>query len=355
MPLAGHPLRSSLLLGSLLWVNTAFCDTSTEPSAGNSAAPPLTASPETSCAPDLHKLSDGIAEIRRDQLNYKIERDLLKEAYSSNLETINLGLTIGLALLTVLGFLGVKSIATTRDEFKRELESLTSLRAQSESRLAAIESMQMAASSKVDELARVNVEQNQRLQILELQEKASEFLSSGRPARAIEYITIGLNLAPEDLQLLKLKAICLGKLHQVAATIPVYQHILRLEPNDEGVALNLCEAYLITGDVGSYDSLFPRFRHAAAEKTHLAWYFDAIALFFRGKHEAFERHAKELLTTIDESSPPPNWGFGELRASLTEVPDTRYKEILVTCITVLEKREPASAAAARLWPSEGAT
>src|SRR5688572_24563921 len=62
---------------------------------------------------ELARLKEQLSEVRRDQLTYQIERDLLKEAYSSNLETVNLAITLGLALLAVLGFAGVRSIGAT--------------------------------------------------------------------------------------------------------------------------------------------------------------------------------------------------------------------------------------------------
>src|SRR5437764_14025284 len=60
----------------------------------------------------LRRLADAVTEVRRDQLNYQIERDLLKETYGSNLQTINLVLTIVLGAFAVIGYLGVRSIGT---------------------------------------------------------------------------------------------------------------------------------------------------------------------------------------------------------------------------------------------------
>ena len=55
-------------------------------------------------------LEDQFKEIRRDELNYQIEKDLLKETYSSNLQTLNLVLTIVLGLFSIIGFLGIRDI-----------------------------------------------------------------------------------------------------------------------------------------------------------------------------------------------------------------------------------------------------
>ena len=54
---------------------------------------------------ELKKLSDQVTEVRRDQLNYQIEKDLLKETYSSNMDTINIVIAIILAIFGIIGFL----------------------------------------------------------------------------------------------------------------------------------------------------------------------------------------------------------------------------------------------------------
>ena len=61
---------------------------------------------------ELNRLNDALAEVRRDQLNYKIERDLLKNAYTSSFQTINLVLTMILGAFAVLGYLGLRGLGT---------------------------------------------------------------------------------------------------------------------------------------------------------------------------------------------------------------------------------------------------
>ncbi|MEK6744629.1 MAG: hypothetical protein AABZ15_13530 [Nitrospirota bacterium] len=50
---------------------------------------------------DFYKIKDDIQEIRRDQLNYKIEKDLLKETYSTNYQTINFMISLALLFLVL--------------------------------------------------------------------------------------------------------------------------------------------------------------------------------------------------------------------------------------------------------------
>jgi hypothetical protein len=62
----------------------------------------------------LDRIETNLVETRRDQLNYRIEKDLLKETFSSNYQTINIVLTIVLALFTVVGYLGIRDIGAIK-------------------------------------------------------------------------------------------------------------------------------------------------------------------------------------------------------------------------------------------------
>ncbi|HEY1047976.1 MAG TPA: hypothetical protein VGF79_16160, partial [Bacteroidia bacterium] len=70
----------------------------------------------------------NVKQIETNQLNYKIEKDLLKETYSNNYERINLIITIVLALIAILGALGIKDINNIQKNYKLELERLNNLR-----------------------------------------------------------------------------------------------------------------------------------------------------------------------------------------------------------------------------------
>ena len=70
---------------------------------------------------DLINLKDEIKEnqsdlnkVRNDQVNYKIEKDLLKEVYSSIISTVNTVVSVVFALITLLiallGYLGLRNI-----------------------------------------------------------------------------------------------------------------------------------------------------------------------------------------------------------------------------------------------------
>lgn len=72
---------------------------------------------------ELNKLKNEITEIRRDQLNYKIEKELMKEIYQSNFKTINILITSVLGLFGFLGFFGLRDISSLQKKYQDELDS----------------------------------------------------------------------------------------------------------------------------------------------------------------------------------------------------------------------------------------
>jgi len=90
----------------------------------------------------LKILEDSVEEVRRDQLNYAIEKDLLTKTYSSNLETVNTIITIILVIFAVLAFLGLLSISNLRSQLKFDVETFQNQRIELERRLAKVENKQ---------------------------------------------------------------------------------------------------------------------------------------------------------------------------------------------------------------------
>ena len=75
---------------------------------------------------ELYDLENKVKIIDTNQLNYKIEKDLLKETYSNNYEQINLIITIVLGIIALLGFLGLRDISSIKKNFNSELKILES-------------------------------------------------------------------------------------------------------------------------------------------------------------------------------------------------------------------------------------
>lgn len=76
----------------------------------------------------VDRLHDELAMIKANQINYRIEKDLLKETYSNNYERINTVITAILGFVALLGFLGIKDISKIKTQYNNELSKLRKLK-----------------------------------------------------------------------------------------------------------------------------------------------------------------------------------------------------------------------------------
>ena len=306
---------------------------------GQQPVPPATADTET-FKRSIQQLEQSVEMVRRDQLNYRVEKDLLKEAYGSNLQTINLLITLVLGTLTVLGFLGVRSIGAFRQEFREELQRLTTLRAQFEEKFRDVDSRLEAAKQRVDEIAGVNEQQEQRLRILEIQEKAASLASQGNPLRALDYIKIGLDLAPDDRILLGYQADVLNALGRFAEALVPFERMLELEPNDPATVANTAEAYLVNQRLHEAETLVQKHDAVLSQRygPYLPWYLRALALFFKSDEPRLREHL------LRQPVPDPQqtdvrvkpWRYAEARIAIQSRPPSQFRDLMERAIGFLE-------------------
>lgn len=300
-------------------------------------------------ADDFRQLAHQVAEVRRDQLNYQIERDLLKEAYASNLDTVRLVLTMILGAFTILGYLGLRSIGRLRTDFQTELDQFRGAKSAVEKQLLAVEQAQGRADSQMQELATKNAEQDRRLRGLELREKAAKLSQEGNHALALEYVIVGLEVSPNDLAMLALKANCLSKLGRVTEAIGVHQQVLKAVPEDSSTIVNLLEAFLLTGRLKEYEELAKTHADVLAPRSPLlSWYLNALKLLVTKDRPGFLAHIDVLATLVQpEQAKKLNWEFQDARVSLAARRDLPGLGLFFVAMNVLEGREAISTLVAR--------
>jgi hypothetical protein len=343
----GH-INSLAFLIALLFLGASVA----APLAAGLAPAPTPKTPQAATAEgdsnELQSIRNSVEEVRRGQLNYKIEKDLLKEAYASNLQTLNIVITIVLATITVLGFLGLRSITSLRDDFRKELDTLTGLRKKFEEKLANIEQEQSRARAKVEELANVDQQQDRRLRILEIQDKAWALMRDRNDVRALEYIDVGLNSVPDNVQLLRLRAICLGRLGRLTEALSCSKKILLLEPGDIATLANLAECSLLVRQFADFDELLLSHRAAleAQNGAYLTWYLTALRLCLTDDYEGVRRHARNRPAEAGmESAKAPKvqgWHYDEARAVVGKTANVQMRTLMLGLIDFLEGRLAAA-------------
>ena len=100
-----------------------------------SAAPSTSFSDKTNVERRLGDLEHKIQLIDTNQLNYQIEKDLLKETYSVNYERINIFIAIVLGIVAIFGFLGIRDISKIKTNYENELAVLRRVKEQFENKV----------------------------------------------------------------------------------------------------------------------------------------------------------------------------------------------------------------------------
>ena len=288
----------------------------------------------------VEKLQNDVTEIRRDQLNYKIEKDLLKETYSSNLQTINILITVVLGVFTLLGFFGVRTIGALRKEYSDELKELAKTREQLVSQMGEITREQEEAKKKYTEVASVNDQQEKRLQVLEIQEKADKLLRAGNFIRALDYLSVGLSTSPDDLILLQMKLNALSGINQYSQAIEVGERILALEPNNIHAIQNICEAYLVSERLKEYETLKAKYEEILRKIGDGA----SIAFFeaLRGVVTADVTVVKNSIAEYVRKASPglseriPGWRYSEVMGYLKDKEQSPAKVLFMEFLLVLQ-------------------
>lgn len=284
-------------------------------------------------------LEDRVEEVRRDQLNYTIEKDLLKNTYSSNLETVNTIITIVLGVFAVLGFLGVRSISSLRDQFKSELVTFQTQRTELDRKLAEMEAKQEEVDVRMESVTEVTNHQDIRLEVLEIQEKVSSLIRQKNPTRALHYIAVGLDSASDDIVLLIQKLQCYWMLGRFEDAVDVTELLITTdeESNKAHHILNLMELYLLLERFDSFNEVYSSHKRDIEKTPYLPLYFMALRQYLLDGKEQF---IESIVNIIDKVPAGKNvastWRYDEARIAIADKPDTMEKNILLKVFEVLE-------------------
>ncbi|MEK0337161.1 MAG: hypothetical protein QQN41_06995 [Nitrosopumilus sp.] len=288
---------------------------------------------------EIEKIKDQVTEIRRDQLNYRVEKDLLKEMYSTSVRTINVIITIALVVFGIIGFLGIKDIRNLRSEYADELGKLKKLRDKIETDASKIEDTQEKITTDYVDILKKSEEQSTRIKLLELQDKIEGLIESRTYSRALEYIAIALELDPDNIKVLHQKATCLMKTQNWAASVSLYERINKIDPSDETAIVNLAELNLLIKDFDKYRDFYNKNKVIFDSYSNgwLTKYLMVLEHFQANRNEKM----KQLISTYIEEIPTEKeqmlrWIFDEVRNYLKGVPESGEKFLLLEFIKILE-------------------
>lgn len=287
----------------------------------------------------IKNINNDIKEVRRDQLNYKIEKDLMKEMYSSNIQIINIVIAIIASVFAFLGFFGLRDISSLQKSYKKELEKLTRIKSEFEHEIKNIYNEQNAAKQTYNEIIKTNEDQNIKIKLLEIRDKARSLAKEKNYYNAIEYCAIGLELDPKNYGILFEKAMAQFKLRQYANSIKTHLELLEIDSNSISVKVNLCELYLIVGDIPSYTALYDKIKIELVEKhnNNIDKYFEAFKLYIEKKESDLRISIADYLNTCESGKKKRCvWDFSDFLVFLKSQPNSSSKDLVKSLISFLD-------------------
>ncbi|MCU1314917.1 MAG: tetratricopeptide repeat protein [Candidatus Acidoferrum typicum] len=316
-------------------------------------------SPVDALRNDLTGLTTSVAEVRRDQLNYQIERDLLKETYGSNLQTINIVIAFVFGAVTVivslLGYFGLKNVREVREDFQRELSEFRASRSEVEERLGDLMRRATDASERLNALSRENTKHDERLKYLELIERIGALYGQRRFADAIRYLDVAIEIQPKDELTRLMKAACHLNLMQFDEAEAAFRAVVALDPPAKAGSVqscveNLAELYAFRKSP-SESAAFEREHsaHLLAARPLLADYFTAIRCAREDDAPGVLNVIRKTLQAISPGTKPlGDWGLNEARFFVARMGEGEAVKLLVKLMDLLEVKIAPDALRAEL-------
>jgi len=263
----------------------------------------------------ISTLTNKVDEVKRDQNNYSIEKELLKETYSNNFDRINLVVTAILGIFAVLTFFGIRDINSIKKEYKEELEKLRKLQTELELKSKEFDLSKKKYDEEITEILKQNEEQNKKIKILEIKDKVSTLFKEKQFGSALEFCAVALELSPNDLALQFEKGKILSKLNRFGEAIEAYEKVLVTDKSHTQTISNVTELYLFKNQIDKANALIQAHPNSFIEKQDIKplEFFELIRKYHLNDIPGMNEYAKQI---IDKQNPDTQkqfrgWDFSD--------------------------------------------
>lgn len=291
-------------------LNTSPTNTITKQTSGTNSL--IIVPIQTCCTNEyrVQKLEDQIIEVRRDELNYQIEKNILKEVYSSNLQNLNLFLTIGLGLFTILGFFGFKDIAAIKKDYSQELEKLRNI-------TIVFEQQAKALKEKQDAIDKENQQRDRKIRLLQIRQIGKQLKDAKKYPEALAQIENAIQMGDDSRDLRVEKSTCLAKLGRFRESFQVLNEMIQKKPDDIFAVGSLLEFSLFLKDFGYFEVLLKKYSFDVQREygSEIIYYLEALKMLQSDQQENLKAFVANRLHILGEVNNPlcPNWTFDEIR------------------------------------------
>jgi tetratricopeptide (TPR) repeat protein len=299
------------------------------------------------------QIQNQLKEVRRDQLNYQLEKDLLKETYSNNYERINLFLTVILGIFGLFSFLGIRDLNSIKKEYREELDKLKDLQLDVDFKSKDFEESKKKYDKEIMEIIKQNEEQSNKLKLIEIKEKIETLYSQKSYERALEYCIVALELSPDDVVFLMRKALIYTKTKRYKEIAPIYHRVIELDPTNSSAIVNLAELYLFQKNEKLSDELVakhPEMFNKNADGDVLK-FFDLIKLFNNGNSQELEKIIVEKIDQKDllnKKKRMDSWDVSDALTYVHSEPESPQRKLFLNYLWYLDGQLNAQEALERI-------
>jgi tetratricopeptide (TPR) repeat protein len=284
-------------------------------------------------------LEDRFKEVKRDQLNYSIEKDIYKEVYKNNFERINITITFVLGLFGVLGFIGIRNISTIKKDYSNELQSLKELRQNFEIKIHDFSKLKENYDNEIKIITETNITQNNKIQLLELKEKIKKKIKNDELTMALETSLVALEIAPKDISLLK----DIGKIYcrqgEYKDSIRILKKVNEIDPENSSIA-DLIEIYYFNNQIETAKKIMKENTDWVSEekKENIIKFFNVIDIYHNKSIEDLKNIITAQIDVTDLSSEVNrfSWDFEDIHHFHKNVKYPEKENMLIRYIWYLK-------------------
>jgi predicted Zn-dependent protease len=279
--------------------------------------------------------------IENNQLNYKIEKDLLKETYSNIYENISLTITIVLGIIGVFGFIGIRDITNIKKKYGDELSNLKGVQIKFQQKIEEFELQKSKFDNEIKLINQENQKQNEKIKFIELKAQISKLVEDNKLNDALELISVTLPMSPNDIDLLTIKARTLCRLNRLKDALKVHKELFKNNPENSAIATNLIENMIFANDLENAKKLISQFSVEFNDLAHgaVAKLMNIIALFHKNENDLMIKEIKSFINQDDLDAKiqrMPAWELDEAKYFAAHLKKSPTKEILQNLMWYLD-------------------
>lgn len=286
-------------------------------------------------------LKSRIDQLERVGDNYRIEKDLLKETFSSNYLYLTMLLAAVGGVFTLLTFLGFKDARATKREFQEELVELRDQLAQARHSAQEFEKRRLQYEEEFSGLLKKYEQQNKRLEVqdkrlevVEWMEKAHNILlGNGNAQFALDYALKALELAPERGDVLRLVASCLNRLNRCEEALSYLEKAYSISSEETIGDLLECRAFLNRFE--GLEPLVEKHKTTLERVSRLGGGFVFLAFrhYYKNDLAALIKHVDETINAphnAKKTGKKFNWGSIEAIQVASYLPQSPIQSLLLS-------------------------